>query len=106
MTDQLVVYREQIDRLDEEIVRLLGERFEVCRLVARHKATSGIPMMQPERVSEVKRRCSAIGSKCGLRPDFVEALFAMIIAESCSLETSLMQKGDGDHRAPAPRPEC
>ena len=46
-------FRRRLDELDEQIARLLGERFEVCREVARYKSEHEIPMMQPERVVAV-----------------------------------------------------
>jgi chorismate mutase len=42
---------------------LLGERFEVCRQVAYHKREHDIPMMQPERVVEVRERYLARGAE-------------------------------------------
>jgi chorismate mutase len=37
-------FRQRLDGIDEEIARLLGERFEICREVARYKEAEGIPM--------------------------------------------------------------
>lgn len=38
-------FRRRLDGLDAQIARLLGERFEVCREVARYKSQHDIPMM-------------------------------------------------------------
>ena len=40
MTD-LQQYRHEIDRIDNEIVRLFEERMEVCEKVARYKIQTG-----------------------------------------------------------------
>ena len=58
-------FRRRLDALDEEITRLLGERFDVCREIALHKGKHGIAMMQPERVAEVRARYRARGSAGG-----------------------------------------
>jgi chorismate mutase len=83
-------YRRRLDELDDEIARLLGERFEVCRDIARHKLAEGIPMMQPQRVAEVRARYLARGEEAGLPADFSAELFELLIAATCREEDKLM----------------
>ncbi len=45
-------FRRRLDAIDDEIARLLGERFEICREVALYKSAHEIPMMQPDRVAD------------------------------------------------------
>lgn len=84
-------FRERLDRVDEEIARLFGERFEICREVARHKSARGIPMMQPERVAEVRERYLARGANADLPADFTADLFELLIGATCRLEDELME---------------
>jgi 4-amino-4-deoxychorismate mutase len=84
-------FRRRLDTLDEEITRLLGERFEVCREIALHKRAHGIPMMQPERVAEVRARYRARGEEHQLPSDFTAALFDLMIAATCRMEDELME---------------
>jgi chorismate mutase len=83
-------FRERLDPIDEEVARLLGERFEICREVARYKSEQGIPMMQPERVAEVRARYLARGADVNLPEDFTAALFELLIGATCKLEDELM----------------
>jgi 4-amino-4-deoxychorismate mutase len=83
-------FRERLDPIDEEIARLLGERFEICREVARYKSEHGIPMMQPERVAEVRARYLARGADAELPTEFTAALFELLIGATCKLEDELM----------------
>jgi 4-amino-4-deoxychorismate mutase len=83
-------FRRRLDAIDEEITRLLGERFEVCREIALHKRTHGIPMMQPERVADVRARYRARGVVLQLPPDFTVALFDLLISATCRMEDELM----------------
>lgn len=83
-------FRRHLDFLDEEIARLLGERFDVCRKVAHHKREHDIPMMQPERVVEVRERYLARGAEANLPPDFTAALFELLIGATCRLEDELI----------------
>jgi len=83
-------FRERLDPIDVEIARLLGERFEICREVARYKSEHGIPMMQPERVAEVRARYLARGAEAELPADFTAELFELLIGATCKLEDELM----------------
>jgi 4-amino-4-deoxychorismate mutase len=86
-------FRTRLDFLDSEIARLLGERFEICRRVAHHKREHDIPMMQPERVIEVRERYLARGQEVDLPPDFTAALFELLISATCKMEDELIAMG-------------
>jgi chorismate mutase len=83
-------FRQRLDELDEEITRLLGERFDVCRDVARHKREHDIPMMQPDRVAEVRARYLARGSELALPAEFTASLFELLIDATCAMEDELI----------------
>jgi chorismate mutase-like protein len=83
-------FRRQLDFLDGEIARLLGERFDVCREVAYYKREHDIPMMQPERVIEVRERYLRRGAEVNLPADFTAALFELLIGATCKLEDELI----------------
>jgi chorismate mutase-like protein len=87
----LEVFRGRLDQIDAEIARLLGERFQICREVAEYKSEHEIPMMQPERVAEVRARYLARGVEVDLPEDFTAALFELLIGATCKLEDELME---------------
>ncbi len=91
-------YRRRLDGLDDDIARLLGERFDVCREIARYKRAHGIPMMQPDRVALVRDRYLARGEEANLPAEFATGLFELLIAATCTEEDELME-------APATEPE-
>ena len=84
-------FRRRLDALDEQIPRLLGERFEVCREIALHKREHGIPMMQPQRLAQVRSRYLARGAEFELPPDFTAGLFDLMIAATCRMEDELIE---------------
>lgn len=88
--DGLEPYRRRLDGLDDEIARLLGERFDVCREIARYKRAHDIPMMQPHRVVAVRERYLARGEEARLPPEFTAELFELLIAATCKEEDELM----------------
>ena len=88
-------FRRRLDALDEQIARLLGERFATCREIALYKREHEIPMMQPERVAEVRARYLARGADVDLPDDFTEALFELVIASTCKMEDELIAGSGG-----------
>jgi chorismate mutase len=83
-------FRRRLDELDDQIARLLGERFEVCREIALFKREHEIPMMQPDRVAEVRARYLARGAEVDLPSDFTANLFELLIGATCRMEDELM----------------
>jgi chorismate mutase len=83
-------FRRRLDVLDEQIAGLLGERFEVCREVAHYKSEHEIPMMQPERVAQVRARYLERGLQADLPADFTADLFELLIDATCRMEDELM----------------
>lgn len=91
----LAPYRKRLDGLDEQIARLFGERFEICREIARYKLAHGIPMMAPERVAEVRARYLAHGAAVNVPSDFSADLFELLICATCQMEDELMAAPPG-----------
>lgn len=85
-------FRRRLDAIDDEIARLLGERFEICREVALYKSAHEIPMMQPNRVTEVRRRYLDRGAEADLPAEFTADLFDLLIAATCKEEDELMAR--------------
>jgi chorismate mutase-like protein len=83
-------FRRRLDRLDGEIAGRLGERFAICREIALYKREHDIPMMQPDRVAEVRARYLARGAEVALPADFTADLFELLIAATCRMEDELI----------------
>jgi 4-amino-4-deoxychorismate mutase len=83
-------FRRRLDALDEQLTALLGARFDIIREVASYKREHDIPMMQPDRVAELRERYRARGADLHIPPDFTASLFELLIAASCDLEDDLI----------------
>jgi 4-amino-4-deoxychorismate mutase len=94
-------FRLRLDELDEQIAGLLGKRFQVCREVAEYKSEHDIPMMQPDRVAQVRARYLARGAEVELPEQFTAELFELLIAATCRMEDELM--GTPEHERADPR---
>jgi 4-amino-4-deoxychorismate mutase len=91
----LAPFRARLDCLDGEITQLLGQRFDICREVAIYKRANAIPMMQPDRIEEVRARYIARGAELQLPADFTTGLFDLLIGASCELEDEIIDAPAG-----------
>jgi chorismate mutase len=88
----LAPFRARLDEIDAQLVDLLGERFQICREVAVHKAENEIEMMQPGRVEVVRARYLRHGAEVDLPGDFTAAFFDLMIDATCRAEDQLMER--------------
>jgi 4-amino-4-deoxychorismate mutase len=86
----LAPFRARLDEIDDAIATLLGERFDICRAVARYKSANAIPMMQPDRVVQVRERYLARGAAAGVPAEFSAQLFEVLIGATCRLEDEII----------------
>lgn len=74
--------RKRIDEIDEQIMRLLKERVNVCENIGIIKREQGIPVRDRRRENEQYTRITGIASKLELDPQEVKAVYKEIIAMS------------------------
>lgn len=72
--------RRKIDEIDEQMLRFLKERVEVCRSVGKTKREHGIPVRDYEREDELYVNVMRRASELGLNPQEVKAVYRDIIA--------------------------
>ena len=82
--------RDEIDRVDEVIVRLLNERARVACRIGQLKKALGAEVYQPEREKQVLAHVRGIAAEGPLGPDAIARLFERIIDEARGLERRLM----------------
>ncbi|HZP48780.1 MAG TPA: chorismate mutase [Vicinamibacterales bacterium] len=78
--------RDDIDRVDEVIVRLLNERARVAVEIGQLKKTLDVPIYQPDREKQVLAHVRSVASEGPLGPDAIARLFERIIDEARRLE--------------------
>jgi chorismate mutase-like protein len=78
--------REDIDRIDEVLVRLLNERARVACEVGKLKKDLGIEVYQPDREKDVIRHVRGVAVEGPLGPEAIARLFERIIDEARRLE--------------------
>lgn len=86
--------REIINGLDEQLLLVLSNRFSVIREIGEYKQSNNVSVMQPNRVKQVLQRNKDIGTAHGLRAEFIERLYALIIEEACYVEEQISMDSD------------
>lgn len=84
--------REDIDRVDEVLVRLLNERARVACEIGRIKKQLGVDVYQPDREKEVLAHVRGIAAEGPLGPDAIARLFERIIDEARRLERTVVHE--------------
>lgn len=94
--DILKDHRKKIDALDDQIIDLMVERFQIVAEVAKIKAAHNIAAALPDRIEEVKDRNAQRADGKGLNGEFIRKLYADIIDHAISFEDAYMdaQKAD------------
>jgi chorismate mutase-like protein len=93
-------FRNDIDRIDEVLVRLLNERARVACEIGELKRQLGVEVYQPEREKQVLAHVRGIAAEGPLGADAIARLFERIIDEARRLERRVIHGEDKADRAP------
>ena len=89
--------RQDIDRVDEVLVRLLNERARCVCEIGRLKKEQGIEIYQPDREKAVLTHVREVAVEGPLGPEAIGRLFERIIDEARRLERRVVHDElDGD----------
>ena len=91
----LQTWREEIDAIDAELLRLLNQRAAIACEIATIKVASGLPAYDPQREKQVLATIAAMNHG-PLDQQSVAAIFSAIIHETRRLGTQKMQESVAD----------
>ena len=80
--------RQQIDKIDEGIVKLLNQRAKITLGIGRIKKNAGTSIYCPDREREILRKIVLL-SNGPLKPSSLEAIYREVMSSSLSLEKNL-----------------
>ena len=78
-TEEIGPLREEINRLNEEILEKIGERVGVALRIGEVKKRHGVPVVDRAREKVVLDRVGALAAERGLDPEAVRRVFREII---------------------------
>ena len=92
--------RQNIDRVDEVIVRLLNERARIVCEIGRMKIEQNVPVYQPDREKLVIEHVRGIATEGDLGPEAIARLFERIIDEARTLERRVVHGANAPNQTP------
>lgn len=84
--------REEIDRIDDQLVKLLAERQHVVEQIVAIKKEQKIPARVPQRVDHVLDRVRALSVNYRLDPALAEAIWTEMIEWFIAFEDRRLQR--------------
>jgi chorismate mutase len=78
---ELLQLREQIDRIDQALVLLLGNRFALTQRVGRIKAEQRLEAFDPQREESKLREIRALCEQHGVNPELMADVLAQVMRE-------------------------
>lgn len=86
----LAPFREEIDAIDIELIDLLARRYKIVKQVAHSKADHNIAVVQATRAESVKEKNAKMAAQKDLDPDFIRALYTLMIGHAHELEYDIV----------------
>jgi chorismate mutase len=74
--------RDEIERIDDQIVGLLAHRLAIGKRTGDLKRVAGLPILDPVREADVVRRVAALAREAGLPAEPIREIFWQIVEMS------------------------
>lgn len=84
--------RRQIDKFDDKLLDILGERMKIADKIGTYKKQNGITILQSSRWDELLHHRIETAEKKGLSEDFIVKVFRAIHQESINHQTKIMNE--------------
>ena len=87
MNKNLQSLRTEIDQLDEQLWKIIGQREDLVRQIGAQKQLLGEPIVQTERWQQVMQHCLSIARQYGISDECVNEVMQAIHKESVRIES-------------------
>jgi len=84
--------REQIDVLDDDLLKLLGERMNISQKIGEYKKENKISILQPSRWNEILDAAKEKGATHGLTGEFISKFLQAVHQESIDRQNQVMNE--------------
>jgi chorismate mutase len=87
--NRLFLYRQQIDIIDNKLIILIKKRMNFVKNIGAWKKKKNIKPLDHNRWKEVLESRISLGSKLGLKQNFIKKLYEIIHEEALKIENEL-----------------
>lgn len=91
-TEGIKLLRQQIDKIDNDLMDLLAKRMRVCREIGQYKKEHNMQVLQTVRYNEILDKRGVQGSLTGMSPEFVKQVFEHIHEESVRQQVEIVNQ--------------
>src|SRR5690606_27550108 len=90
--DKLSKFRAEIDKLDDQIIKVLGDRMKVVEKIGEYKRDNNVTILQVSRWDEIIQKRSNLAMALKLDKDFTVKLLELIHNESIRRQNEIMNE--------------
>jgi chorismate mutase len=91
-TESLETLRQQIDKIDTEMLELFGKRMEVAREIGQYKKEHSMPVVQESRYDGLIKSRVAAAVNMGMSADFMKTVLQAVHEESVRQQVEILNK--------------
>lgn len=92
MESSLETLREEINRIDENIIGLLSKRMEVSKNIAALKKDKGIPVEDRDREKTLFLKLEREARRNNINEKFVSEVFGVIVSHSKLIQNKILEE--------------
>lgn len=96
--NSLLIFRDEINNIDNKIVKLLAERKKLVLKIAQSKIENNQAIRDIERERKMLQKLIMLGKKNHLTSEYITQLFQLIIEESVSTQKKLLEEFCDNHK--------
>lgn len=92
MESSLEALREEINRIDEDIIGLLSRRMEVVKNIAALKKDKGISVEDRDREKKLFLKLEREARRNNINEEFVSEVFGVIVSHSKLMQSKILEE--------------
>jgi chorismate mutase len=91
----LAEHRNEIEEIDEKIIRLINQRIDVSKKIFEAKRSMGKPINDPQRERHVLRKAMDLSTELNLDAGAIKGIFEILIDMSVRKQHELQGRNQG-----------
>lgn len=90
LESDLEILREQINRVDEQLLQSLSYRIDIAKRIGLYKKERNMAVVQTNRWQEVLESRIKMANELGLNTSFIEKVYTLIHEESIGVQSKIL----------------
>lgn len=91
-TENLSLLRQEIDRIDNDLLEVLNKRMRISREIGQYKKEHSMPVLQTQRYDSIMNSRVNAAEEMGMSPDFMRVVLSAIHEESVRQQITVIEQ--------------